>query len=299
VSSLSIALNRSLVSSSSFDQRKACHHPPIRAHSSQSANHLSHTAKRPFTDNPNVMSQLSSDTKDFANLSASTPLVASRSSSRVRGQTISTPGIRPNNPDVTIDNGTRPTRRNLTFSPSASARPTSSGVNAPNPYQRPSRANTVVHYSRHLGDQIREHSSASSEYSQSSTATLYDHERPGAEPGIDTNADIPEPKFNSLVTVSQTSLVDFSPTKLERHEFTGSDDLLAFLENPRADWAKCRWINVNGLDWKIIKAIGNRYKLHRLAIEDLISPGGRAKVDWYSGNVYSKPAELFTAALTS
>ena len=59
-----------------------------------------------------------------------------------------------------------------------------------------------------------------------------------------------------------------------------------FMDTPRPDWAVCRWINVNGLSWDVIKLLGNDKRLHRLAIEDLLNPKNRTKVDWYSDHTY-------------
>lgn len=47
------------------------------------------------------------------------------------------------------------------------------------------------------------------------------------------------------------------------------------------DWAKCRWINVNGLSWDVIQAIAKYKKLHKLALEDLVNTKNRTKADWY------------------
>lgn len=46
------------------------------------------------------------------------------------------------------------------------------------------------------------------------------------------------------------------------------------------EWAKCRWINVNGLSWDVIQAIAKYKKLHRLALEDLVNTKNRTKADW-------------------
>lgn len=58
------------------------------------------------------------------------------------------------------------------------------------------------------------------------------------------------------------------------------------MDIPRPDWVVCRWINVNGLSWDVIKLLGNDKRLHRLAIEDLLNPKNRTKADWYSGHTY-------------
>ena len=58
------------------------------------------------------------------------------------------------------------------------------------------------------------------------------------------------------------------------------------MEVPRPNWAACRWININGLSWDVIKLLGNDKHLHQLAIEDLLNPRNRTKADWYSDHTY-------------
>jgi Mg2+ and Co2+ transporter CorA len=53
-----------------------------------------------------------------------------------------------------------------------------------------------------------------------------------------------------------------------------------FLDHPKDDWSKCRWINVNGLSWDVIQAIGEKKGLHKLALEDIMNIRNRTKTDW-------------------
>ena len=71
-----------------------------------------------------------------------------------------------------------------------------------------------------------------------------------------------------------------------RHE-VDNESLAEHLKNPREDWVSCRWINVNGLSWDVIKLLGNFKCLHRLAIEDLLNTPSQPKADWYSDHAYS------------
>jgi hypothetical protein len=144
------------------------------------------------------------------------------------------------------------------------------------PIPRLNRSNTVVHYSSSA-----EQPSGSAIWGQSIN-------NPGAEPGIDpAKTALDDLPYANLSAVSQVTLVDFSDEKVDRHEMY-NDDFIDFMKNPRPDWATCRWINVNGLSWDVISCLGKRYKLHRLAIEDLIHARGRAKADWYPSHVYGK-----------
>ena len=64
------------------------------------------------------------------------------------------------------------------------------------------------------------------------------------------------------------------------HDFDNAG-LIQFINKRQEDWIKCRWININGLSWDVIQALGRYKKLHRLAIEDMVNTNNRTKADWY------------------
>ena len=105
---------------------------------------------------------------------------------------------------------------------------------------------------------------------------------PGAEPGVDIKD---AEKYNRLHAHCQITVVDFSDERVECYELD-NDSLGEFLNAPKEDWVACRWINVNGLSWDVIRMLGTHKQLHRLAIEDLMSEKGRTKVDWYSDQAF-------------
>lgn len=72
---------------------------------------------------------------------------------------------------------------------------------------------------------------------------------------------------------------------MEINDF-GNAGLIDFISKPQADWIACRWINVNGLSWDVIQALGKSKKLHRLAIEDMVNTNNRTKVDWYADHTF-------------
>ncbi|EMR70806.1 putative family metal ion protein [Eutypa lata UCREL1] len=88
-----------------------------------------------------------------------------------------------------------------------------------------------------------------------------------------------------LHTNCQITVVDFSHSDLEVHEFN-NEQLIEFIKKPQPSWVKCRWINVNGLSWDVIQALGSAKDLHRLAIEDIMNTRNRTKVDWYSNHAF-------------
>ena len=129
---------------------------------------------------------------------------------------------------------------------------------------------------------------------RSNTVKTYRPERlgqqwqPGQEPGIDPSAPLDQyssstaPKFNENC---QITTVDFSQDEMQQHELD-NHTLGQYLTKARPEWALCRWINVNGLSWDVVKLLGNHYGLHRLAVEDLLNPRNRTKADWYTDHTY-------------
>ena len=104
--------------------------------------------------------------------------------------------------------------------------------------------------------------------------------QPGAEPGLSTVAD-GDGALAELHHPCKITVIDFSNDDVIERSFN-NDNLGEFMKKPRDDWAVCRWINVNGLSWDVVKILGNSKRLHRLAIEDLLNTRSRTKVDYYS-----------------
>ncbi|KAI1758613.1 hypothetical protein GGR53DRAFT_516508 [Hypoxylon sp. FL1150] len=110
--------------------------------------------------------------------------------------------------------------------------------------------------------------------------------RPGAEPGIDPlKPDGGQDTMPNLHAECQVTVVDFSQDDLQIHEMY-NEELIDFVKKPQPDWVKCRWINVNGLSWDVIQALGQYKDLHRLAIEDTMNTRNRTKADWYANHAF-------------
>lgn len=113
----------------------------------------------------------------------------------------------------------------------------------------------------------------------------------GKEPGIDPNRASPLSDSEwtllpvELHRICEITVVDFSQEDM-RHYVLDNTSLEQFLAREREPWVQCRWINVNGLSWDVIRILGRHKNLHRLAIEDLMHPHNRTKVDWYSDHAY-------------
>lgn len=140
--------------------------------------------------------------------------------------------------------------------------------------RRPTRSKTVRHYNE--------------------SPTREEWEEPGAEPGIDT-AKGSELQYN-LQQHCDITVVDFSDERVECRELD-NDSLERFLKEEKESWVGCRWINVNGLSWDVIRSLGNYKHLHPLAIEDLMKPE-RTKADWYSDQAFrEEPSAGFSNTL--
>ncbi|TLS30463.1 hypothetical protein PpBr36_03613 [Pyricularia pennisetigena] len=109
---------------------------------------------------------------------------------------------------------------------------------------------------------------------------------PGAEPGVDPRK--PNGGHDSMPNLEhpcQITVVDFSQSHMEQHTLDNAS-LVRFLDKPQPKWSKCRWINVNGLSWDVISALGKHKNLHRLAIEDIMNTRNRTKADWFANHAF-------------
>ncbi|QIW95275.1 hypothetical protein AMS68_000793 [Peltaster fructicola] len=160
------------------------------------------------------------------------------------------------------------------------------GLDVPTMNRRGSAVSSISHVSTLDGHPRRRHRS------RSNTVRTYgesaeEHWEPGAEPGIDTSAKderLP-PHLTNLKANCDINIIDFSDSNVQLAR-AGNDTLEEALTQPRPEALPCRWISVNGLSWDVIRLLGNRFGLHRLAIEDLIYTHSRTKVDWYKDQAF-------------
>jgi Mg2+ and Co2+ transporter CorA len=82
------------------------------------------------------------------------------------------------------------------------------------------------------------------------------------------------------------TVVDFSDDQLSLQRLD-NESLTQFLNQPKPSWAKCRWINVNGLSWDVIQTLGRHKNLHKLAIEDIMNTRNRTKAEWFAHDAFS------------
>jgi magnesium transporter len=87
--------------------------------------------------------------------------------------------------------------------------------------------------------------------------------------------------------------IDYDPDNLLVQEIK---DFTEFVEGHRPVWSKVRWINLRGLgDMRVIHALAEKYELHPLAVEDVLTGQQRPKVDDYPGSG-EHPGRLFVVA---
>ncbi|MCJ1389453.1 hypothetical protein MMC18_002310 [Xylographa bjoerkii] len=106
---------------------------------------------------------------------------------------------------------------------------------------------------------------------------------PGQEPGIDPHD--PSAAQIALKAICEITVVEFSQTDMKMM-YLDNSTLEDYLARPKDESLVCRWINVNGISWDVISAIGKAKRLHRLAIEDMINRKNRTKADWYTDHTY-------------
>lgn len=77
------------------------------------------------------------------------------------------------------------------------------------------------------------------------------------------------------VKKAKIQMIEYDTTHFVEHEFTEVTEMLA-----RYDSRKTTWINVDGLgDLEVLEALAARFKLHPLALEDVLNTGQRPKVE--------------------
>lgn len=118
--------------------------------------------------------------------------------------------------------------------------------------------------------------------------SLYPKDMP--ETGVDAGIDLEELSNRpTLKGSAKISCIDYSPDKYTVEKVV---NLHEFLTHHRPPWSQVRWIRVQGLqDMETIRAIAEKYGLHPLAIEDVLTTQ-RPKVDDYPGSG-DQPGRLF------
>jgi magnesium transporter len=103
--------------------------------------------------------------------------------------------------------------------------------------------------------------------------------RPGTNAGIEPQELAKLPSTPGGVRIS---CVDYGPDQVLAQDIR---NIATFTEHHRPAWSAVRWINVDGVtDMAVIRSLAEKYRLHPLAIEDLLHIPQRPKVDAYEGD---------------
>lgn len=128
-------------------------------------------------------------------------------------------------------------------------------------------------------DQVRRRSKRSVPRPHIHVPRLRKRKKPGAVAGIELSELARMPSAQGAETTVTVTCIDYGPQRAQASEVT---DLAAFLEAHRPDWATVRWINVDGLnDMSVVRGLAEKYRLHPLAVEDLLNVTHRPKVEAY------------------
>lgn len=80
---------------------------------------------------------------------------------------------------------------------------------------------------------------------------------------------------------ARVTCIDYCDDRVETREIT-AEQIANLDEHHRPDWCKVRWINVDGIqDLHTIYNIAAHYKIHPLAVEDLLYAPHRPKIDLF------------------
>jgi magnesium transporter len=80
----------------------------------------------------------------------------------------------------------------------------------------------------------------------------------------------------------EITLIEYDRGHLEERTISNTEELLPHLDNQRVTW-----INIDGLgDIEVLRALGSRFNLHPLALEDVLATGQRPKVEQYDGYLF-------------
>jgi magnesium transporter len=103
------------------------------------------------------------------------------------------------------------------------------------------------------------------------------HPLPGTPPGH-----LEPLRTDAALRPSQIKLVEYNEGELEERDVASVDDL------PRCDQpGRAYWIEINGTgDGKILRSLGEKYRLHPLALEDVLHTPQRPKMEPYENHLF-------------
>jgi magnesium transporter len=94
------------------------------------------------------------------------------------------------------------------------------------------------------------------------------------------------------VQAAKVSWIRYRPEAVSKGEAATAADI----PRPDRSGADVLWVNVDGLhDVELVKAVGDRFQLHPLAVEDVVSVGGRPIAEAYDEHIFTSCKMLMVA----
>ncbi|KAJ3726674.1 hypothetical protein C8R42DRAFT_388719 [Lentinula raphanica] len=97
---------------------------------------------------------------------------------------------------------------------------------------------------------------------------------PGAEPGVNPHRYSAELRYRGTRQACEIQIVDYSSVSMHSRRLSNVQmiDMLSgdLQTSERPSWAKVRWIDVGGISWDVLKVLAIKYKIHPLALEDIL-----------------------------
>ncbi|KAJ3777804.1 hypothetical protein FB446DRAFT_783971 [Lentinula raphanica] len=97
---------------------------------------------------------------------------------------------------------------------------------------------------------------------------------PGAEPGVNPHRYSAELRYRGTRQACEIQIVDYSSVSMHSRRLSNVQmiDMLGgdSQTSERPSWAKVRWIDVGGISWDVLKVLAIKYKIHPLALEDIL-----------------------------
>jgi magnesium transporter len=105
------------------------------------------------------------------------------------------------------------------------------------------------------------------------------HRAPGSAPGIEAYLRDVAPDAPPVAI----QCIDYGP---DYHRVTAVADLEAFLSEPRPEQAVVRWINVDGIDPRVVNRLREQFGYHTLAAEDVLHTLQRPKFEEHEDHAF-------------
>ena len=108
------------------------------------------------------------------------------------------------------------------------------------------------------------------------------YQLPGTAPGT-----LRKPEVSRVPKVT-VRVLDYGPDTVQERQLGTVEECFAF-----RDTSTVTWIDVNGLqDLDLIQRLGNHFKLHPLALEDVVNTGQRPKLEDFDDHCFIVMKEL-------